>query len=127
MVLGADILNSDASLNSYFKIASLDFVPGGPADLVLQLKDLQKNLRFVPPVDAVLKITLNQLDGSTVEKTAVILDSGDRSLWKLELDGSDTEELLSGNFRFTLDLNGDESVLIQGLVQNGLRSLLMGC
>lgn len=127
MVLGANLLNSDASLNSFFTIGSLDFVPGSGATLVIQLEDLQKDIRFVPPIAATLSISINQTDGTVVNKAAAVLDPGDRSIWVLQLSSSDTLDILSGNFMFTLDVNGDASLIVQGQVQNGLRSLLLQC
>lgn len=127
MVLGANVLNSDATLNWFFQISSLDFVPGSAAKLVIQLIDLQKDLRYVANSAATLTFTLNETDGSTVTKTGTILDSGDRSLWYVNLASSDTQNLLSGNFLFTLDVLGDGTDLISGQVVNGVRSLLQQC
>jgi hypothetical protein len=127
MVLGALILNSDASLNTYFTVASQDFVPGSKCDLVIQLVDLQKNLRYVPPSAATLSMLFNKTDGSSLNKSASLVDSGDRSMWKVTLSELETQDLLSGNFTFALDVNGNATLIIKGMVKNGLRSLLLGC
>lgn len=127
MVLSAKILNSDATLNSFFEIASLDFVPGSKADLVIRLNDSQRNERYVPPSAATLTVTLNNTDGTTLVKSGAILDSGDRSMWKISLSALETVDLLSGNFLFTIDVNGDTTLILKGLVNNGLRSLLVEC
>lgn len=127
MVLGAKILNSDASLNDFFEISSLDFVPGSQADLVIRLTDLQRGQRYVAPIGALLSITVNKTDGSTLTKSASPLDALDRSMWKVTLSSADTTDLLGGNFQFSLDVLGDQTKIISGLVNNGLRSLLLGC
>jgi hypothetical protein len=127
MVLTAKILNSDASLNSFYEISSLDFLPGGPADLVIRIFNPQSEIRYVPGIDAKLTIILNNTDGTNLEKAATVVDAGDRSMWKVSLTAEETENLLGGNFTFELDTEGDDSIVWTGLVTNGIRSLSGDC
>lgn len=127
MVLTAKILNSDASLNSFFEISSLDFIPGAPIDLVIRLHSPQRDLRYVPGASAQVDVIFNKTDGTNLTKAASVVDSGDRSMWKVSLTAAETEEILSGNFTFELDVNGDNTVIWTGLVSNGVRSLSGDC
>ena len=123
----ARLINSDASLNTFFELSTLDFVPGTQATLALRLFDSQKSLRYVPPITSILKIFMQKTDSTELEKTMTIIDSGDRSMWSVTLTAADTADLIGGNIRFELDPNGDQSVLEIGLIQNGLSSILVDC
>lgn len=123
----ARLINSDASLNTFFEIGTLDFVPGTQTVLALRLFDSQKALRYVPPATSVLKIYLQKTDGTELEKTMLVIDADDRSMWSVTLTDTDTADLIGGNVRFELDPLGDASVIEIGLIKNGLSSIMVDC
>lgn len=126
-MLIAKVLNSAASLNNFKEIASLEFVIGEELNLVFRLHDPQFNLRHVPPATALVNVTFNKTDGTTLEKAASVLDSGDRSMWKVALTELETEEILGGNLLFEVDVLGDGSEIIKGLISNGLSKIILDC
>lgn len=124
-MITAKILNSDAILNNFKEIGSLDFVPGSEVKLVIRLHDSQLDLRRVPAAAAVVKIFLNDTDGNEIEKTMTPL-TDDRSILSVTLEESETETLLGGNFTIEEDVLGDGTQIKKGLVQNGLRRVVIG-
>lgn len=127
MLLG-DVLNSDASLNDFDVLGSLSFIQGEQTRLVIRLKQEQRKdkLRFVPPSTALLTITVQESDGTEADLVASVLDPLDRSIWYVDLQESDTELLIGGNILFSLDILGDGTKIIKGLIQNGLSLQITG-
>jgi len=126
-MFAAHLLNSDAELNTFFEIQSLEFVPGTQIVLALKLYNVQKNLRYIPPVTSILKIYMQKTDGTELEKTMAIIDADDRSMWNVTLTSADTTDLIGGNIRFELDPNGNGSVIEKGLIVNALSKLSVEC
>jgi hypothetical protein len=126
-MLTAKILNSAASLNNFKEIASLEFILGEELNLVFRLQDPQFNLRHVPPVTAIVKVTFNNIDGTTLEKTATEVDSGDRSMQTVNLTELETENILGGNISFQVDVLGDGTEIIKGIIYNALSKIILDC
>lgn len=126
-MLIAKVLNNAASLNNFKEIASLEFVIGEELNLVFRLHDPQVNLRHVPPATAIVNVTFNKTDGTTLEKTASFLDSGDRSMLTVSLTEAETEEILGGNLTFEVDVLGDGTEIIKGLISNALSKIILDC
>ena len=123
-MLSLRILNSSATLNSFYDIGSLEFLPGSPATLVVQLFQTQdpNELRYIPAIGSTLVITLLQNDNTTIDVPLTVFVD-DRSIWSVELTGAQTENLSGGNFTFTLD---EGSGAVNGLVELGLSRLNTG-
>lgn len=123
----AKILNSDATLNNFAEIGSLDFIPGEEKTFVFRLYDDVKNLRYIPPATNITTLTFNKTDGTSFTKTTTLVDSDDRSLQKVTLSETETTDLLGGNISFDLDLAGDASQIVKGIIYNGLNKVITGC
>ena len=126
MNLNAKLLNSDAELNKFFEISSLDIVLGTEVDLAIRLFDAQRDIRFVPAATSKLKIFLQTTDGE-LEKTMAIIDAADRSMWSVTLTEADTATLIGGTIRFELDESGIGSPIDKGLIFNAIRVLDLSC
>ena len=126
MNLDAKLLNSDAELNKFFEISSLDIVLGTEIDLSLRLFDAQRNIRYVPAASSVLKIFLQTTDGE-LEKTMAIIDADDRSMWSVTLTELQTADLIGGTIRFELDESGSGAPIDKGLIFNAIRILDLSC
>ena len=126
-MLAADVLSSDFELNKFDLIGSLSFIPGERAILAIRLKQPQRTdkLRFVPPVTALLNVTLNNTDGTQIVLAMANLPD-DRSIWSGILTSAITANLSGGNFIFSLDVLGDGTLIQLGLVQNGLSLIQTG-
>jgi len=126
MALSADMLNSEATLNVFIEIGSKDFIPGEEIRLVFRFANPDLDLRYIPPATTVAEFTFNKTDGSTFNKTAA-LTSDDRSIATLDLEEIETEDLSGGNIGFNLDVNGDGSKILKGIIKNGLRRVSSDC
>ena len=129
-MLTANVLNGDASLNSFIIIGSASFLPGEALTLVFRLIDSDKNLRYIPPIDSVITFSFEKTDGTDLQKS-VTLSAGyeferDLSMIKIEFTSSETEELVGGNVLFDLDLGGAGTIR-KGLIQAALSKELIDC
>lgn len=127
-MLTAKILNSQASLNNFKEIGSLEFIIGEEVKLVFRLFDPQFDLRHIPDAAAIVKLTFNKLsDFTTFEKTATVLDSGDRSIQYVTLTDLETADLIGGNVLFEVDVLGDGSQIQKGIIYNALSKVIQDC
>lgn len=120
-MLSARLLNSDASLNNFEYQDAIEFVPGEDKVFAFQLWNKELELRWIPGDSAVVTLTFNKVDGTTLTKTASFINAGDRSLISVTLTDEETPDLLSGNITFTVDVAGDESDLKKGVILNALQ------
>ena len=126
-MLNAKILNSQASLNNFNVLGSLDFMLGDAFTMAFRLFDPQLKDRFVPPNTAIVTLTFNNLDTTTFTKVATVIDALDNSMLKVALSSTDTAQLLGGNVKFTVDLLGDGTQILNGLMYNPLRKVITDC
>lgn len=130
-MLTAEILNGDATLNTFIIIGTLSFLPGEEVEAVIRLKDSNKNLRYIPPIDTIVTLNFDKTDGTTLQKV-VTLSAGyeferDLSMIKFVLEESETEELIGGNIYFDLDLGGTGTSIKKGLIQGALSKEIIDC
>lgn len=122
------VLNSDASVNNFNTIPSLEFIPGEQFKLVIRLIQNQRSdkLRYlVLDSDGEVNLFLPKKDG-TQEELAMTAFDEDRSMWFVDISEALSEELASGNFTFEVDEHGDGDVITKGWVQNGLSLVITG-
>ena len=120
MSLEAEVLNSDAILNNFTTIGTLQFIPGEEIKLVLRLKDSLKGIRYVLPATTIVTATFNNTDGTTFTKTMTMW-TDDRSIMEVTLEETETENLSGGRILLDLDINGDAST-IKKVIKNGALS-----
>lgn len=128
-MLSGILINPEATLNNYYPQASIDFLPGTAIQAAFQLTQPSKSyspapwpqgIRFVCPSTAVVTFTLNNADGTTFTVTGAFIDAGDRSLISMSLTAAQTVNLLSGSIQFSIDLLGDGTKIVGGVIQNAL-------
>lgn len=122
MRLTAQVLNSDASLNSWKVIGTQDFYPGEDITLKIRLFDQAENLRYVPPATTTMTIVFQTVTGELSK--SVTLDASDRSLGTVAITSTESADLVGGNAYFTLDEAGDGSVIRKGVVRNILSKVV---
>jgi len=125
-MLSGQVLNSDAQLNNFIIIDSKSFIPGEEFVLVFRLYNEELDLRYVPVTTAAITVSFNKTDGTALEKSSTVLDSGDRSIQKVEISEAESEELLGGNFSFEVDVLNDGTRIEKGFIQTGLSKILTG-
>lgn len=122
-MLRAEILNSDATLNSFKVINTLEYIPGSDFTLVLQLTQPQREgLRYVAAAGATMTLHLPKKDG-TAQNVAMTAMTGDSSIWTGDVTAAQSADLASGNATFTLVEGGDTTL---GWIENALALVITG-
>lgn len=119
-MIAAQLLNSEASLNNFFVLSALNFIPGENLTVAVQILDPQRGIRYIPPAAAELTLTFTKRDSTDLVKTAAVIDADDRSMWKVTLSQAETTDLSGANVVVSLDVNGDASVIQKALIPNVL-------
>lgn len=124
MAITAQILNDDASLNSFLIVDAIEFTPGGDITINFRLLDTQEDLRYVPDAGATLSLTFQKTDGTTLVKAASELDTQDRSMWTVSLSQAESALIFGGNIEFDLT---EGAKLTKGTIQNALQNVSQSC
>lgn len=117
-MIKAKLLNSDASLNDFRVVGSVEFIPGENLTIALQIYLSEKGIRYVPPVAATMELTFINSDDTELVKTATVVDADDRSMWNVTLSQAETELLQGQNIEGELDVNGDATLIYKFLLAN---------
>jgi hypothetical protein len=123
MILGK-MINNAASLNSFSYIGSVDYVLGDAVTINFQLFDPQTKMRFIPPSTAITTVTFNNMDGSSFMATGTFINALDQSLIAVSLPTTSTGQLLDGNVIFTVDLLGDGTQIVRGIIYSALHQVI---
>lgn len=126
-MLTAKTLNSSATLNNFKYLSTVNFVPDNKIVFNFRIFDEDVNERYVPPATAIVKVTLNNIDGTTLVLTAAAIDSGDRSMQTVTITQAQSLEILGGNVVFTVDMLGDGTDIAKGVIYSGLSKNLVEC
>ena len=118
------MINSAASLNSFQYIGSVEYVLGDDITLNFQLHDPQTKMRFIPPSTAVVTVSFNNMDGSSFVETGAFINALDQSLITVSIPGVDSSELLDGNLTFKVDLLGDGTEIVRGIIFSALHQII---
>lgn len=119
-MLIAKILNSSATVNQFKYLDTVQFIGGSNFRFAFRLFDPQLKERYIPGSAAIVKLTFNKCDGTELEKTSTVLDSGDRSMRYIDFSQAETEELLGGNAKLLADLLGDATQIEEGVIESAL-------
>lgn len=123
-MLRGRVLDEEATLNSYELIGSLDIIPGSAFTLNFQTYQPQNKdkLRYFAEDAATMVAHLPKSDGTTLDVTMTNIGD-DRSLWTGDVSSADSEDLIGGNFTFTLTEGAEDTL---GIVELGLSVILTG-
>ena len=124
-MISATLLNSDAVLNNYITLSSIEYVPGETVILNIKLFNPQLDIRYVPDAAATMTMTFKKSDGTDLIKTATELDTDDRSMWTTTLSGTETLDLASSNIQIDLDTLNDATIIFKTVIRNGLSKILI--
>lgn len=117
-MLKAKLINSEATLNNFFHVGTVEFIPGENVTICLQISLAEKGIRYIPPVAAEMTLTLLDKDGVEIVKTASVIDADDRSMWTISLSQAESEVLQGQNIEGELDVNGDGTLIHKFLLTN---------
>ena len=120
-MLSLKVLNSDATLNTFFEIGSLNFHSGEDVTVFIRIFNESKNLRHIPASGASYNITLTNSDGTTISKTPVPL-TDDRSILSFSITAAESADLISQDLKLEIT-DGGVSI---AKAQNGLTKITNG-
>lgn len=120
----ANLLNPNASLNSFKIINSVEYVPGAPLTLIMQLFDDVEQLRYIPPTTARVSAVFNNVDNTTLSVLGTAF-AQDGSMLTFSLSAAQTTNLFGGNILIQVDMQGDGTNVQQGIVQNVLGTVAL--
>lgn len=109
MALSLKVLNSDAILNSFIDIGSLQIYKGADAKLIVQLFQPDKKIRYIPASGAVITIDFLKNDNTVLTKTATYPFADDRSILQFVLSDTETLTVVSQNLLAKIDEAGNIS------------------
>lgn len=96
-MLTLKVLNEAASLNDFKESTSYSFLKGTDFTLIMRIYDTSTGIRRVLDEDDEVTINLTTSTGTDLEKTATFPFAGDRSIIKIEVTDTESENLLGGN------------------------------
>jgi hypothetical protein len=126
MSLSLNVLNSDCSLNAFQIASSASIIGGETAEIVLQLWQPSKKIRYMPAAGATFSMDLLKADGTVLTKVPTLkFPSDDRSILLLSLSAAETAVLISQNL--ILKVTEGPSISI-AILQMGLQKVsLVNC
>jgi hypothetical protein len=125
-MITAKIINSEASVNQFKYLETVEFVVGTNIKFAFRLYDTELKERHVPPDTAIVKMYFNTTDDVELELEAdYIAETDDRSMWYVEITAEQSESLLGGNARIELDVAGDGSDIKKGMIIAALSKIVM--
>lgn len=90
------VLNNDATLNNFEDIGSASIYKGATAEIVMQLFQADRKIRYIPDAGAVITLDLKKSDDTVLTKTATFpFDPADRSIIKITLTALETADLIT--------------------------------
>jgi len=127
MVFDLQILNEDASLNSFHSIGSLRFNPGDPFTIICRAIQPDKhNIRYSPATGATFSLTLTKSDGTTtVVKAGTQPFAGDDdSILSFAFTAGESTGMIGQNLTVSIT---EGAVVHAAILKNGLQSTAAEC
>lgn len=128
-MISVHLINSEATLNDFFPLSSVEYTPGDVFTVAFQIFNSQKDLRYVQSANAEVTVTFTNTDGDETELDgpAVVVHAGDRSLWKIPVTAAESAVIGASNLKITLDVEGDAVSVFSAILKNALsKNLLSG-
>lgn len=128
MVLTLKVLNEDATLNNWQDLnGSAQVMRGSDAKLILQLSQVDRKIRYVPDVAAVITMDLINSDQTTLSKTATFPFADDRSIIQFVLSDTETALLISQNLIVNIVEGSNTSIAVLQLGFQMISPNQVGC
>lgn len=111
MKLGARIIDSASTLNNIKYLSSSSINPGETVTLYFQLVDLDSvqescklGTRFLPSSEAAVSVEIFSVNKTNIltKNASMVFPSDDRSIWKIDLDATETSNMSGVNLKITV-------------------------
>jgi hypothetical protein len=123
MSLSLKVLNSDATLNSFFETSTFSTIRGSDIAIVLRLFQPDKKIRYIPSVSAVITMDFLKSDGTSISKTASFPFSDDRSIIQFSLSDTETALLISQSLLVKVV---EGTITTYAVLQSGFQIISLG-
>ena len=121
MLITANLINVQATLNNFFKVPSVNYIPGQPVTINFQIVDPVSGNRLVAGASGTCSVVFYNTDASQLTVPASMLfNPDDKSMWSVTLTGMQTQNINGGNFIINLDELGDGTKLDSGIINSVL-------
>lgn len=128
MLLTLKVLNEDATLNNWVDEGGSDqIVRGSDAKMNLQLFQVDRKIRYVPDVAAVITADFLNSDSTTLSKTATFPFADDRSIIQIAFTAAETALLISQNIIVSVVEGGNTSIAVLQLGLQMISPTQEGC
>lgn len=99
-MLSIKLLNQEASINNFFYVGHIEYVPGEAFKVNIQLINKEINQRLIPDNLATVDIIFQKTDGTELTKVATkIFGADDKSAWKVSLSAVESSTIIGSNFK----------------------------
>ncbi|SRR6266481_5772769 len=123
-MIAIKLVNDQATLNNYSFEEIKEYVPGDVFSIRFQIFDPQTGNRIVPGTMATCTVVIQNSDGTFNTKTAsMMFNPDDRSFWKVNLNSTDSTNLVGQNFKVLLDFLGDTTDIRTGMSYNSISKI----
>ena len=106
-MISIKVLNSQATLNYFFEVDAIDYVPGEDLRIVFRIFNSQTDTRMVLEAADVVTATFLDSTSTEVDIIATALDAGDLSMYYVDLTPAQTTELSITNLQVTAVTDAD--------------------
>lgn len=124
-MLSGQVLNSDATLNNFIVLETKNFIPGSQFTFVMRILNDDLGIRYIPADTAIVTLVFQNQDGTELSKVATPL-TDDRSILSIEISELESTSIRGGNMSFSVDVAGDGSNIMKGIMSNALARVLEG-
>lgn len=105
------LINEQVQLNNFHYVESKEYIPNLPFTIKFQIQDKETDARLIPGVSAKIVCIFQLRDGTELSKNATMLfNPDDRSMWKVEMSKTESNDIVGSNFQIILDFNGDSTL-----------------
>lgn len=106
-MLKIKLVNEQITLNNFNYVEIKEYIAGQPMSLKIQIQDSETKQRLIPGTTAKCNAIFQKRDGTELTiQGAMLFNPDDRSMWKFDLTGAQTLDVVGSNVRFELDFNG---------------------
>lgn len=111
-MLKIKLINEQAELNNFSYVEVKEYIPNLPFSVKFQIQDSETKQRTIPNNAAKLNCVFQLRDGTELVKSASKMFSpDDKSMWKVDLSKTESNNIVGGNFQVILDFEGDSTLI----------------
>lgn len=119
-MLTTKLINSEATLNSFFEISNVQYVAGENLTVSFRLHDRQRDIRYIPNAAATVNVSYVDTSNATISVAASQIDADDRSMWTVSFTQAQTLVIATNSLQVSVDELGDTTDISLTILENVL-------